>query len=82
MFSYFISQSGGLFHKCNSRDIKAPELATLKHFGFYEDGYFRGAKKGYASKSGELSSDNWIRCKRCGKMCLFEDDGTIMDNGD
>lgn len=49
--------------------LSVPSLATIEHFGSYQDGYFRGKS---SSKGGP-----YVECKACGERLVFDEGGGI-----
>lgn len=71
--SYWVEADGRLYHSCHRGPRQlAPKPEIVISYGYYEDGYFRGMKKGRYSKFlDETAQENWIQCKACGERYVF-----------
>lgn len=65
----FYLEGDRLFHTCfRGRKQICPKFETVERWGYYEDGYFRGMRKGRFSKFlNRLAETNFIKCKACGE---------------
>jgi len=58
-----------LYHSCfrGNRQL-CPTTSEVERMEYYEDGYFRGMKKGRHSKFlNRTAENNFIKCKACGE---------------
>lgn len=86
-FYYDLDNSGGthLYHDCPMKYERqvAPSLRSVLSFGFYEDGYFRGLRRGtnpgdWFRQKDIPYAEHVIRCKACGEEVVLNDEGDIV----